>query len=394
MFGTAPASPRVASCHRPRSWSPVVRERSNLSTSEPDPRRSAPPATRSVPWTRAQVVRGAQIFVGLTLIGLLVLFVRGRLGTSFEALRHLSWIIVLVGVAQGFLDLLMGGLRIRVLVQAFGERLTLREGIAANGGNVFLGGLTPSQTGGGAAQLYVLLQAGVRARVALIASLVSWLGTIVAFLLAGLSLVAGSPPLSLPTGYRVFSWATVVIFGLIIAIFLLALPRPTLYRGRARAVLGRVPVWGGRWAASRRVRQFEIGLALYARLMRVAVRRHPWRILTGFVLSALIYFNKFLAAWVVLHGIGLGAPLSEVLKLQELQYLVVYFAPTPGASGLAELSAAQIMQPLVPATHFGSYVILWRTFTLYLPMTWGGLMLTRAFLRRPAGSDVPVPPAA
>jgi uncharacterized protein (TIRG00374 family) len=321
-----------------------------------------------------------QIFVGLTLIGLLILFLRGRLGTSFEALRHLSLGIVAVGVLQGFLDLLMGGWRIQCLVRAFDVDVSLRHAIAANGGNVFLGGLTPSQTGGGAAQIYVLLQAGVRARVALIASLVSWLGTIVAFLLAGVSILIWQPQSGLPAGYRVFSGATVVIFSCIVFLFLLALPRPTLYRGRVRAALSLLPIWGGRWSRSRRVRQCEIGLALYARLMRAALRRHPWRIAVGIGLSVLIYLNKFLVAWVILQGLHMGAPLAEVLRLQELQYLVVYFAPTPGASGLAELSAAHIMQSVVPAESFGSYVILWRTFTLYLPMTWGGLLLTRTFL--------------
>lgn len=373
---------------------PVTTPRSGESTLHPtDPKRTTHGSQRVVPWNRAQILRGTQIFVGLTLIGLLVLFLRGRLGTSFEALRHLSLGIVAVGVLQGFADLLMGGWRIQCLVRAFDVDVSLRHAIAANGGNVFLGGLTPSQTGGGAAQIYVLLAAGVRTRVALIASLVSWLGTIVAFLLVGVSILMWQPQSGLPTGYRVFSGATVVIFSSIVFLFLLTLPRPTLYRGRLRAVLGIVPVWGRRWSSSRRIRQAEIGLALFARLMRVALRRHPWRIAAGFALSALIYLNKFLVAWVIVQGLGLQASLAEVLRLQELQYLVVYFAPTPGASGLAELSASQIMQTVVPAASFGSYVILWRTFTLYLPMTWGGLLLTRTFLVRER-SDAPPPPAS
>jgi uncharacterized protein (TIRG00374 family) len=302
------------------------------------------------------------------------------MGTSFEALVHLSWFVVVICLAQGCLDLLMGGLRIQVLVQAFGVPVPLRAAIVANGGNVFLGGLTPSQTGGGPAQLYALMQAGVRARVAIIASLVSWLGTIIFFLIAGVSLLFGQANADLPSGYQFFSGATVVVFSTIVAIFLFALPKPTVYRGRLRATLRLVPVWGARLSQSRRVRQLEIGLALYARLMRVAIRQHPLRLLAGLVLSILIYINKFLVAYVILHGLGFPAPLSQVLALQELQYLVVYFAPTPGASGIAELSAAQIMQSVVPTAHFGSYIILWRTFTLYLPMTLGGILLTRTLL--------------
>ncbi len=285
----------------------------------------------------------------------------------------------------------MGGLRIQVLVQAFGGQVRLRNCVVANGGNILLGGLTPSQTGGGAAQLYVLMRAGVRARVAIVASLVSWLGTILVFLIAGISLLVWEPDHGLHGSYRVFSGATVAIFSTIAAVFLLAIPKPTLYRGRLRALLAVLPIWGKSVSQSRQVRRFEIGLSHYARLMRVAIRQHPGRVVGGFLLSGLIYLNKFLVAYVILHGLGLAAPLAEVLYLQELQYLVVYFAPTPGASGLAELSAAEIMRSLVPASEFGPYVILWRTFTLYLPMLFGGVLLARIFLRstpKPDASSV------
>ena len=125
------------------------------------------------------------------------------------------------------------------------------------GGNVFLGGLTPSQTGGGPAQLYALMHAGVRARVAIIASLVSWLGTIIFFLIAGVSLMAGQSGVDLPSGYRFFSGATVVVFSTIVAIFLFALPKPTVYRGRLRATLAIVPVWGKSWSQSGEVQSGE-----------------------------------------------------------------------------------------------------------------------------------------
>ena len=260
------------------------------------------PDNAAPPWSRRRVSRGIQVFVGLTLVALLILFVRGRLGTSFTAIAHMSWPIVVLCISQGLVDLLMGGLRIQVLVQAFGSLVPLRMAIVANGGNLFLGGLTPSQTGGGPAQLYALMRAGVSARVALIASLVSWLGTIFFFLLAGLIITVWQPVTDLHGGYRFFSGATVVVFSIIVALFLFAIPKPTLYRGRFRAALSLVPFWGQSWGHSRRVRQLEIGLAMYARLMRVAIRQHPWRLSAGFALSILIYLNKFGMAWVDLDG--------------------------------------------------------------------------------------------
>jgi uncharacterized protein (TIRG00374 family) len=144
-----------------------------------------------------------------------------------------------------------------------------------------------------------------------------------------------------------------------------------------RRFLAHVPGLRSRLQGSRRFKRLERTLEDFSTLMRRAGRHHPWQIAAGIMLSALIYLNKCLVGWVVLAGLGVAAPLGQVLYLQAVQYLVVYFAPTPGASGLAELSAAAIMQPLMPAAAFGAFVLLWRTFSLYLPMLLGGVLLAR-----------------
>jgi len=55
--------------------------------------------------------------------------------------------------------------------------------------------------------------------------------------------------------------------------------------------------------------------------------------------------------------------------------IVLYFAPTPGASGFAEISAAAIMGAMLPEGHLGAFVVLWRMFSLYVPMALGGTLL-------------------
>ncbi len=156
-----------------------------------------------------------------------------------------------------------------------------------------------------------------------------------------------------------------------------------------RRVLGSVPRLGPRLRTSKRVARFEAALADFAVAVRRGGREQRGRIALGLLFSALIYVNKFFVAYVVLRGMEIEARVWDVLYLQELQYLVMYFAPTPGASGVAELTAEAIMRPLVSKDLFTPFVLLWRFFSLYVPMLLGALLLLPHLARSNADEETP-----
>jgi uncharacterized protein (TIRG00374 family) len=330
---------------------------------------------------RARLWRGLQLFVAFTLAAFLILFLRGALQGNVSLLLKLPVRIFSILTLQSFLDLLLGGVRLMILTSAFGGDLRLHAATVANGANIVLGGITPSQTGGGPAQLFAMMRAGVPLRVATVTSLVGFLGTVLVLLGAGGSVALLRPSFEVPGGFRFFSAGTVGIFVAILLLFLLALPTPALHTGGLRRFLSRLPRVGARLARSQRLAQFERNLGDFATLLRRRGASQWRRIGAGLLLSAAIYLNKFLVAFVVLQGLGSQAKLWDVLYLQELQYLVMYFAPTPGASGVAELAAEQIMRPVVQREQFTAFVILWRVFTLYLPMLLAALLMMRELLR-------------
>jgi uncharacterized protein (TIRG00374 family) len=330
------------------------------------------------PWNRRRIVRGLWLFVALTVAGFLVLFARGTLRTSLGALTALHPVAVLVGSAQVLADLGLGGLRIWACMRALGARVGLGACTGSNAANVFLGGVTPSQSGGGPAQIYILMRAGLSFSVATVASGCTFAGTTVVFLLLALHLTLSGSARHLGAGLKIFSGASMVIFAILLALCILGLTRPSLFRIALRRHLGRLPRFGARLQRSHALYRVEMLLIDYAHLLGAAGRRGKRWLAAALGLSGLIYLNKLLVAWVVLRGLGLEADVRQVLRLQELQYLVLYFAPTPGASGLAEISGGEIMKPLVPAADLGAYLLVWRTFTLYLGMLLGGLVLMRS----------------
>ena len=59
------------------------------------------------------------------------------------------------------------------------------------------------------------------------------------------------------------------------------------------------------------------------------------------------------------------------LCLIEIQFFILYFSPTPGASGIAEVSSVTLMSAIVPTGYLPVFAVLWRFFVTYLGVTCG-----------------------
>ena len=336
-----------------------------MHSATPDPL----PARAGAVWGRTRLARSLAFFLIATGIGFVILARRGTLG-GLGVLAHVHPWALAIGLLHVLLDQLLGGMRIGCCLRAVGERAPLRTCIASNAANVFLGGATPSQSGGGPGQILVLRLAGVSLAHATLASWLAFIGTALVFLTLSLVFPRTASSRLLPAGWHLYTHATAVLFAGTLVALVLLLPRP--------ASLVRLPWIGARWARSRRREQLEEFFERSRNGLHHALHRGKLFVAAALLLSVAIYLNKFLVAVTVLRGLGLDAPLRAVLEFQMLQFLVLYFAPTPGASGLAEITAATIMQTLVPADRLAAYLVLWRTFTLYAGMALGALILVRA----------------
>ena len=78
------------------------------------------------------------------------------------------------------------------------------------------------------------------------------------------------------------------------------------------------------------------------------------------VVSGPSHANKLLAGYVALRAVGIEANFVDVLLVQTLITFRLYFAPTPGASGIAEVLSAAVMSVYVPRGLVPLYTIIWR----------------------------------
>ena len=132
------------------------------------------------------------------------------------------------------------------------------------------------------------------------------------------------------------------------------------------------PVTRGRTTLATRIAAMDEGVERAHASIQAYFRGRGWLALgLGVLLTAAAHANKLLAGYVVLKMLGIPAPFLEVLLLQTLITFLLYFAPTPGGSGLAELISAAVMSIYVPRVLTPSYILLWRVTVSYLTVAFG-----------------------
>ena len=78
-----------------------------------------------------------------------------------------------------------------------------------------------------------------------------------------------------------------------------------------------------------------------------------------------------------LRAIGIQANFVDMLLVQTLVMFLLYFAPTPGASGIAEVLSAAVMSIYVPRGLMPIYTLVWRCILSWFTIGVGLLCLLR-----------------
>jgi hypothetical protein len=87
-------------------------------------------------------------------------------------------------------------------------------------------------------------------------------------------------------------------------------------------------------------------------------------------------------AFLCLRFLGIGnSTVGDVLQIQMALLFLLYFAPTPGSSGFAEVFSLSAMAAIVLAGLAPYYNLVWRASTVYLPAGLGLLFLVLTVLR-------------
>src|SRR5438445_684836 len=234
--------------------------------------------------------------------------------------------------------------------------------------------------------MWAMRRAGVRLPEAMTSTFMTFVATVAFFALAGplaiylgagKSLAEHNVVLGI-TYYDLFR-TSLTIFGVLGVLMLVAMVFPVWLRDAVHWLATRLERRNARVAA--RIDHLREGIDRAHECLVAFGSPKGWLALFWAVLlSGPSHANKLLAGYVALRALGLHANFVDILLVQTLVMFLLYFAPTPGASGIGEVLSAAAMSSYVPRELTPIYILIWRLiltyFTLDFGFEYGGTLLT------------------
>lgn len=348
-----------------------------------------------LPWRK--ILFGALLFLGLTAGVFWYQFANIDDGSAGPTWSGLRWDFALVIVLALPLDPLATTARMWLVGRVLHPDIRFWTCFKADCANVAVSMLTPSQSGGGPAQVYMLSRDRVPVGTALAVSMLSFLGTLIGLSVIGsYSLLASTQEIVTRPLFAAAVWAVtllvVVMVASALAPSLFRAPIAMLSRGFARltgradrpadwrppdAAPGSPPVdVMGRYAA-----KLSDVLYTYSRDVTRFFKQGKLAFLGAIAGTLGFLFARGLLAYLSVRFFGIEASFVQVLEIQMAVVFVVYFSPTPGAAGIAESVSMIAMGAIVPLGVAPYYNLLWRFSTIYFWALAGMLFLARAIAR-------------
>jgi hypothetical protein len=264
------------------------------------------------------------------------------------------------------------GTRLAKLAQIAGERISFGTALQVIFGNYFLALLTPGAAGGAVAQVMFLRRAGIPLGKASVLVLVRTLLSIL-FLLICMPIVFYFDPELIP-------WLSPNLLAAM-AIVLLAISFGGIAFLRTRLSLTLV------LTITRRIRNGHGRRILIFRLyrdVRAAVgllSATPTGVMQVFVESGMSLLALYAIVPMLFLGLGIAVDWPTVMGRMIFLNLLLYFAPTPGGSGIAEGGFVLLFNDYLPPGTVGILAVAWRILAEYLPFSIGFYYTIKVFGR-------------
>jgi glycosyltransferase 2 family protein len=333
--------------------------------------------------TPSLVLRGIEIFAVASLLGFGATLLYGNdLPAFLAAIRRLHWGWVLAGLGLASMDWIGGGLRLWIVARHVFPRPPLKAMILAGGMGAWAAYITPLNSGAGPMTMYTMRRYGIPLPVAVTSTFISFVATVLFFAIAGPLAVVFGAGRSLGQrgnvlGLSLFdlflgSLTIVAAIGVLMAIvfFFPKMVRDLVYRATEAA---------GRRSKRVAERLTKLQAGIDQAHQSVVAFKSPRGLLALFwatVLSGPSHANKLLAGYVALRALGIHTNFVDILLVQTLVMFLLYFAPTPGASGVGEVLSAAVMSSYVPRELTPIYILIWRLTLSYFTIGFGFLVFS------------------
>lgn len=332
---------------------------------------------------RKRLILFSVLFIGLTLLGLGVVYNEfADRSLSFDSrLLQPGFLLALAGLLLVYFT--SDALRLHFTLRALGYRMPLPVSIRLVFINLLFSNITPMATGGGFAQIWYLQHHGVPVGRATAATTIR---TVLA-----VAFIFSLTPVFLLTLEALDDQILLGDIGAALAILIV------LYLGFFAVVLFRT-----HWLISP-LSQFLFRLR---RLHLISARRHRrwqfkarremlrfsqsfshylagdrWSIALSVVFTAVFLLSLFSFPALMIAALGYNVEYLTSTGLMVVTTFIMYFSPTPGASGISESVFGSFFRDILSGNHLVLVTVGWRFLTIYLGMLIGLLVVQRHLLR-------------
>lgn len=324
------------------------------------------------------ISRGIQGFALFTILGL-IFIVWWKTPAGIDHLsQHLNLSSLMLLIPLLFIDYLIGGFRYSLFFDGkILPKISLWNCMRSNWANIFMGAITPFQTGGGPAQLYILWRNGAKVSQSILVSLINFSATLTFFQIASLGAIFIIPSSLFSETFTYLMRIGFVVIFLLTGLMINILIFPRIGYQLIRFIFSLLPLKLLKLynLRNRLLDGLSMEIQHFQEIFRMILREKRHYLLIIIVATIVLFFNKYIIGYVVAVSLSPGIDFKVFMGLQIVQYFLVYFAPTPGASGLAEMSSTWLMQTIMLTEVLVFFAIIYRFLTTILGAIIGGVIL-------------------
>jgi uncharacterized protein (TIRG00374 family) len=332
---------------------------------------------------RRRVNIGFRIFLIITVLTIIVIMTLTLDKKTWAAMRDFRIEYLIVCIVLWVLYISMDGVRVQILSAALGKRVSIKTAIAVITSGLFLAAVTPFQTGGLPVQLYILKKEGISLGKGSVILLFRGILELFIFIFVVPLIYVHYRGLLTGNITRALMRYLLIIYAVSMVLLLVLLLKPIFLKRlfyrfffflqRKRMVKSRKLL--------RFFRRIFIEVEDFRHSLRLYFSRKFMMLILAFLVTVISYIALFLIAPMMLYGLGVRAPILEAIYLQLILKFLLFFVPTPGASGVSEAAFVSLFKRVAPVHLLGVYVVLWRFFTFYIGAAVGGFVIIRMLQR-------------
>lgn len=249
--------------------------------------------------------------------------------------------------------------------------------------NIFVSNITPLATGGGVAQAYFLQKKGIPLGKSSAAVVIrTLLSATMLFLSVPLIIFRNQNMLNLLPGNYLFVYLAVFLGLYFLTFYLLIfknrLIRKLLYKFffflKSKHLLSNKRF-------KKIIRYIFEHLELFAKDLTFFIQGKKIYVFLSFFFTIIFLLAEFSFSYLILIGLGYQVNFIHIVSLQILVIFIMYFAPTPGAAGIAEGGYSLLFARFVDKSDLFPLLFYWRFFSKYVGIIIGIFVFIKLILK-------------